>query len=181
MIPELLRRIRDGIKVTSYAYESIAAKDLAAAADYSANDVLSDHVTAGTAWYFPHVARKAGGTFTITKATAMLSVTALPDRLTLYLFTQPPVSVLNDNVANTAVVAKDVAGYVGRIDFPAMNSLGTGHSEAIATPDTGANVPLEGKCDPKDDGLYAIAVTRDAEANEAVGMRLTFKLFSRQD
>lgn len=157
-----------------------ATKALAAAGDYAAEDVLSESATVGVPYVFQHIARKSGGAFKITKAIALLTTTALAPRVTLFLFTYRPTSALNDNVANTAVLTGDRAHYLGRIEFPAMSDLG-GNSEAIATLDTGSNLPLEGRCGPTDDSVYGIAVTEDAITGEAAGMQLMFKLFVRQD
>ena len=47
-------------------------KALAAAADYGANDVLSESASAGTVWTFSSVVSANGGTGTIVKAIALL-------------------------------------------------------------------------------------------------------------
>ena len=162
--------------------EVISEKALAAAGDYAVEDVLSESATdtVGSAFKFEHVARRNGGPFSIRKLVALLTTTALTPRLTLYLFTRSPSSELDDNAANTAVATADRPFYVGRIELPAMTDLG-GNSEAIATPDTGSNLPLEGVCHPADDSLYGIAVTEDAVTGEAAAMRLIFKMLVRQD
>ena len=159
-----------------------ATKVLAAAGDYAAEDVLSESATdgLGTPFVFRHVARKDGGSFRITKTIALLKTTDLVPRIKLFLFTSRPTSELDDNSANTAVLTADRSRYVGRVELPAMSDLG-GNSEAIATLDTGSNLPLEGKCATGSDDLYGIAVTEDAITGEAAGMALMLKLFVRQD
>lgn len=153
-------------------------KSLAAAGDYAAEDVLSESATVGSPFVFQGVVRRAGGAFRIEQAVALLSTTALAPRITLYLFNALPTSALNDNVANTAVLTADRERYVGRIEFPAMVDLG-GNSEAYAMLDTGANLPMQGLCNPKDTSIYGIAVTEDPITGEVAGMTLQFKLFVR--
>ena len=162
--------------------EIVAEKALAAAGDYAIEDVLSESATdgVGTPFVFRQVTRQRGGAFSIRKVIALLTTTALAPRITLHLFTKTPTSELDDNAANTAVITADRETYVGRVELPAMSDLG-GNSEAIATPDTGSNLALDGVCAGDDDALYGIAVTEDAIAGEAAGMRLMFKLLVRQE
>jgi hypothetical protein len=56
----------------------------------------------------------------------------------------------------------DLANYIGKIDFPAMEDLGTGDSEAIATPSTVGGLPLAFECASAADDLIGILVNRDA-------------------
>jgi len=51
---------------------------------------------------------------------------------------------------------------VGKIDFPALESLGTTDSTATATPSTVGNLPLAFKCAAGADDLFGILVTRVA-------------------
>lgn len=127
---------------------------------YSAEDVLSESITDGTKWTFAAIARAVGAGGYITRAHAICETTNLTPRLTLFLFKATPTSMLNDNVANTALLHADIANYIGRIDFPAMEDLG-GDSEAICTPSTNGNLPLAFICAAADDALYGILVTRD--------------------
>jgi hypothetical protein len=140
-------------------------KAVAAAGNYDAEDVLSEHATTGTAWTFDTVVSRNGGKGRITKAHVICETTAQTPRLTLYLFNATPTCNLNDNVANTALLHADLAKYVGKIDFPAMEDLG-GDSEALATPSTTGNLPLDFQCATADDALYGVLVTRDAIAGE---------------
>jgi len=164
-----------GVQVVS------VTKALAAAGNYAANDVLSEHASSGTAWTFEDVVKKNGRTATITKAMAIFETTALTPRIVLYLFKAVPTSVLNDNVLNTALLHADLANFVGWIEFDAMETLNAGDSVAISTSGTNGNIPLEFSCATADANLYGIAVTRDAITGEAAGDDLTIVLFVRQD
>lgn len=153
---------------------------VAAAGDYAAEDVLSDSASSGTAWTFDTVARGNGGKGYITKAQVLCETTALTPRLTLYLFNATPTSNLNDNVANTAPSHTDIASYIGRIDFPAMEDLG-GDSEAVASPSTYGNLPLAFECASGDDALYGVLVTRDAITGESAGDEFIIRLTVEQE
>jgi len=157
-------------------------KALAAAANYGAEEVLSENATTGTAWTFSSVVTTNGGTGTIIKAIALFETTALTPGLTLFLFNVTPTSAVNDNVANTAVLHADEANFVGRITFPAMADLGTGDSEAVVTPSLATgNIPLAFNCAVGDTALYGIVVTRDAITGEAPGDDLIIKLTVERD
>jgi len=142
-------------------------KALASATAYHAEDVISESATTGTDWDFSAIAKVNGGTGYIVKAHAICETTAVTPRLTLYLFNVAPTSAVNDHAANTALLHADLANYVGKIDFPAMEDLGTGDSEAIATPSTYGNLPLAFQCASAADDLIGIAVTRDVFTNTA--------------
>ena len=143
-------------------------KALESAVAYSIEDVLSETDTdgAGTSWLFAAIAKVNGGTGYIVKAQAICETTAVTPRLTLYLFNTTPTSELDDNAANTALHHADLANYVGKIDFPAMEDLG-GDSEVVATPSTYGNLPLAFQCATAADDLIGILVTRDAFTNTA--------------
>jgi len=146
-------------------------KALAATTDYTAEDVLSESASAGTVWTFPRM----GGSGHIVKAQAICETTGLTPRLTLYLFDTTPTSELDDNEANTALLHADLANYVGKIDFPALEDLG-GDSESVATPSTYGNLPLAFRTKSETDSLYGILVTRDAIADEVDGDDMTIVL-----
>ena len=150
-------------------------KDIAAAGDYAAEDVLSESASAGTAWTFADVALRKGEALSIVKAQAICEVTSLTPRLTLYLFTSTPTCALNDNVANTAVLHADLANYIGKINFPVLEDLG-GDSESLATPGTYGNLPIEFECASTNTSIYGVLVTRDAITGESAGMDLTIRL-----
>ncbi len=128
-----------------------------------ANDVLSESATnsVGTSWLFAIVARSNGGSGYITKAEAISESEGVTPRLTLFLFNATPTSELDDNAANTAPDSNDLAKYIGSIDFPALESLGTTDSVSIATPSTVGNLPLSFTCASGADDLYGVLVTRD--------------------
>ncbi len=149
--------------------EVLVTKACAAAGNYTAEDVISESATVGTAWTFADIADKGGYGY-IAKARVACETTALTPRLTLFLFKENPSSAaLNDNVANTAVLNADADIYIGKIDFPALEDLGTGISEAIASPSTTGNLPLALKCKEGSNTLYGILVTRDAITGEVAG------------
>lgn len=154
-------------------------KALAAAGDYAEEDVLSESAGAGTAWTFSDIVKSNGCSGEITKAQAICETTGLTPRLTLYLFTATPTSQLNDNVANTALLHADLANYVGKIDFPAMEDLG-GDSESLASPSTYGNLPLAFTCASGANDLYGILVTRDAITGEVATMDMTINLTCEQ-
>ena len=141
-------------------------KALASASAYAAEDVLSESADAGTDWDFLAIAKVNGGTGYITKAQAICETTAVTPRLTLFLFNVAPTSAVNDNVANTALLHDDLANYVGKIDFPALEDLG-GDSETVATASTTGNIPLAFQCASGADDLFGILVTRDIFTNTA--------------
>lgn len=154
----------------------IVKRTLTAAGNYAAEDVLSDSATVGTAISFTGIAKTKGGGGYITRASILCSVTALTPRLTLFLFNVTPTCTLNDNAANTAVVAADQANCVGWIDFRGMEDLGTGMSQTIATPGSSGNLPLAFICASGDDTLYGVLVTRDAITDEAASMTVQISL-----
>jgi len=154
-------------------------KALAATTNYTAEDVLSESASAGTVWTFAAITRANGGSGYIVKAHVICETTAQTPRLTFYLFTAAPTCNLNDNAANTALVSADLANYVGKIDFPAMEDLG-GDSEAIASPSTYGNLPLAFTCADNADDLLGVLVTRDAIAGETAGDDYTIRLTVEQ-
>ena len=114
-----------------------------------------------------------GVTGTLTNGTA--SITGSPKTLlagvansldsgvttgTLTLVLYGVTCAVNDHATNTADVDADVVlGYsVGRIDFPALTSLG-GDSIGLCTPSTSGNIPIYFQCDPLDTRLYGILIT----------------------
>ena len=140
------------------------AKTMLAAAK-AAGDVVSENATTGTDWDFDF-----GGTGYITKAVITHDAT-LTDRLRLYLFSQPPTSETDDNVANTSPLTADQGFFLGTIDFPAFQSQGTGDAFTVATPSTTGNLPLAFDSPV----IYGILVTRDGITTvaEALTINLT--------
>ncbi len=74
----------------------------------------------------------------------------------------------------------DLANYIGKIDFPAMEDLGTGDSETLATPSTYGKLPLAFNCASGANDLYGILVTRDAITGEVATMDMTINLTIEQ-
>ncbi len=148
---------------------------VAAAENYTAEDVLCNNATTGVTWDFLAIFRgnKTGGY--ITKASVSCETTALTHRLTLYVFNVLPTSELDDNKANTAVLNADIAKYQGRIDFSALEDLG-GNSESVATPSTVGNLPMWVEAADNADDLRCILVTRDAITGETATDDYTIKL-----
>lgn len=169
--------VKEALEDMGRVVSVIVSKKLAATTNYTAEDVLSEHVTAGTPYQFV-VSEEADGSGVIEKATVFTDITALTPRITLYIFNAPPTSNLNDNVANAAPSLADHPVFEGQIDFMALEDLGGG-SSAVVTPNTSGNLPLPFKC--VDGSLYGVAVLRDAETSEVAGMTLDFKLQVRRD
>jgi hypothetical protein len=145
-------------------------KAVAAAGNYSAEDVISGSASVGAAWEFPGMP----GSGLITKAQLICETTGQVQGCTLFLFKATPTCELRDNVASTCMLHADLASYLGKINFDAMTDLG-GDSEAIATPGTAGNLPLEFESDELGK-LYGVLVTRDAFTNEAAGDDYTITL-----
>ncbi len=135
---------------------------LAASAAYITNDVLSVGATAGVSWLWAAIARADGASGYITKAVIQSESESVTPRLTLHLSNVASTTAnLNDKVANTAPDAADKVSYVGAIDFPALESLGTTDSVAACSPSTVGNLPLAFNCASGADDLYGILVARD--------------------
>jgi len=169
-----------GVNISSLKTVSVT-KTCEADGAYVADDVISESDTpgAGTAWTFAAMARGNGGGGEIVKAIAVSETTALTPKLTLFLFNATPTCELDDNAANTAVLKADISSYVGKIDFPAMEDLGTGCSEAIVTLADGGNLPLPFVCASDDDDLYGVLVTRDG-FDQVDDKEMTIKLTVKQ-
>ncbi len=150
-------------------------KAVAAAGNYTAEDVISESASAGTPWQFDDLISHDGGNGYITRAHVIIETTSQVQALALYLFTATPTSELDDNKANTALVHADLANYVGRIDFPILSENG-GDSESVATPSTAGNLPLPFKCAENSRTLYGILVTVDAFTNETATDDYTVRL-----
>lgn len=152
----------------------VTQKTLECEGGYGDEDVMSESDTeaAGTDWDFDF-----GGTGKIVKAVAHHPTTAMTFGMTLFLFTSPPTSELDDNAANTAPAAADVSNFVGAIVFPAMQDLGSGPSFSVVTPSLATgNLPLAfdapvlygiavitDVADPGDDTVLTISLTAEME------------------
>jgi hypothetical protein len=159
-------------------------KTIAAAGDYAANDVISEHATTGTAFTFSGMARAIGQSGTIRRAKIVFSKasgmgTSLAARTRLRLYTATPTCNLNDNVANTGVLNADKANYVGYLDFPMLSSDG-GSPEAFVVCGQ-SSLPLDFVCATNDTALYGVLTFLDAEANETASMICTIDLLVEQN
>jgi len=131
---------------------------------YAANDVVNDDdcSTTATYWTFTNAVRAIGKYGVIFGATIFSETVNIAPRLTLYLFNAAPTGQLTDNSANTNPLPADRTKYIGRIDFPALEALGTGAgSNAVASPSTSGNLPLAFKCGAALTSIYGVLVTRD--------------------
>lgn len=147
------------------------SKNLAAAGNYAAEDVMSEDATAGTPFVFD-VGLECGY---VVKAQVLLDVTALTPRLTLYLFNDIPSGEKTDNESNDNPIHADINIYEGKIDFPAMEDLG-GDSESLSTSSTYGNLPITFEASNQTKKLYGILVTRDTITGEVAAMECIIKL-----
>lgn len=143
-------------------------KTLLAATAYHATDVLCETATdtEGTDWDFDF-----GGTGYITLAKVVSETTALTPRLTLQLYSFPPTCELDDHATSTGPIIGDIDTFIGQIDMPAMTSIGTGLSYAVATPSTYGNLPLMYDVTK----IYVVALTNDA-FTQGAGKKLKISL-----
>jgi len=155
MATETIPRLRE-IRTSKAIDASIGA--------YTANDVVNDDdcSTTATAWTFTQMASGNNRTGSIIGATIFSESESVTPRLTLYLFNATPTGELTDNSANTNPIKGDRTKYIGAIDFPSLESVGTTASTATISGSTVGNLPLSFKCAAADDDLYGVLVTRDA-------------------
>jgi hypothetical protein len=128
---------------------------------YGAEDVISENASSGTAWTFSNVVHTAGGSGTIVGAIALDDDTGRTQVLSLYLFNATPSSNLNDNGANTGVLAADAAAYLGRIEFDALTDNGA-FSESRAMPGLANELPVPFVTASGSKDLYGILITEGA-------------------
>lgn len=152
-----------------------SSKAIAAAGNYTANDVLSESASAGigTAWYVGGLARAPGRSFWLTRVQGRCSEDSVVFRLRLHGFRRPPnaSTEMDDNAAFTVNDADRGNGnYLGVIcDLPAMSDRGD-FSEA-KNPDVRELITPG----PNADGIYFLVQTLDDETNEAANMHLAFE------
>ena len=142
--------------------------------NYSADDVISEAESGGSAWLFSDIVPENGMAGRIIGAHVIAETAALTALTSLYLFKALPTSNLNDNAANTAPRHADLANYVGRIDFGAMDSQG-GDAEAIVVEGSG-KLPLPFKCSAAANDLWGILVYQASENSEVDGEDMTVRL-----
>lgn len=151
------------LEATGVLKEVRVTKNIITGGTYAVGDVISEQVTngAGTAWTFAEVARVNGGYGYITGAVAISQTPNITPSFALLIFNATPTGELDDNAGNTSPVDADLAKFVGAIEFPSMNPVGTSsNSWAIASPSTTGNLPLPFKCAAAADDLLGILVTR---------------------
>ena len=158
--------VKDSASISRFT-EVKDTQAVAAADNYTANDVLSSNATTGVEWNFANMVSAVGRSGYITKAQITVETTAQAHRLTLYLFDATITGELDDNKVNTSPVDADRGNYLGKIDFPALESLGAGNSDTVATPSSPTSgIPFAFTCATADRDLYGVLVTRDAFTNE---------------
>jgi len=146
-------------------------KALAAAGNYADEDVLSEHVTTGTAWNFDEISSLDGGVVWLHKSIITIETSDLAWILNLHLFNITPTGETNDNVANDNPVLADKEEYQGFMAFPAMtNEGGISQTQVIHNP------PIPLACAVGDDSIFGILSTGSAETGEAADMKCLIKL-----
>ena len=140
---------------------------------YGTCDVINDTDCCGDcttayaeAWVFSNMVSGKGEAGNITKARIESESESITPKLTLYLFTQAPTPGalvrLADNTVNNSPCAINVAYYVGKIDWPAMETIGTESYSNMTIPASTGTFRLPFRCHPNSKNLYGILVTRDA-------------------
>jgi hypothetical protein len=150
-------------------------KTIAAAENYTANDVVSNSATgdAGTPFTFTNAVIHSGKPCYFTGAKAQCSEDAVVWRLRLHLFNALPLAAeveMDDNIAFNIKTAAGAAKYAGYIDLPAMIDLGALPAYAQADQINFMVDPANGS------DLYGVLQTLDNESNEAAGMTITIQL-----
>ena len=95
---------------------------------YTAKDALANSTSAPTVLSFANAVRVSGGTGYVVSARINTSQTICVARFRLHLFRTTPTAI-NDNAAYTLLDA-NFAVRLGYIDFPAMQTEGTGSTAA---------------------------------------------------
>lgn len=146
------------------------SKAVAAAANYTAGDVVSESATAGTSWEFSPIQLFEARRGVITHAVLTSSEDSVTARYRLHLFTSDPsASELDDNVAKNFAAA-DLGKYVGSIDFEAVVDQGAG-GWTKSSPYVGFQL------DEASQALYGVLEDLDGETAETAGMTYTIRLF----
>ncbi len=146
-------------------FEVRVVKNFDAAAQYTANDVMSDDVCTTTSpteyWTFPNMAKEKGGYGVIDFATLFLETENQEPRIDLLLFNAIPTGVLTDNLPNTNPVKADIASWVGNLAFVATNKeAALVASTSQMGPSTVGGTPVYYKCAAGSTTLYGVTVTR---------------------
>lgn len=139
---------------SSHRLQTVRTSQTMLATAKTTDEVIAHHTSSGVDWDFAF-----SGTGYIVRAWLANSADITP-RLRLYLFSNPPTGMLDDEGANTNPVTADLPYFLGHIDFPAMQQQGTGDAFALATPNTTGNLPLAFD----NSTIYGVLVQRDATA-----------------
>ncbi|MFA5377195.1 MAG: hypothetical protein WC455_15705 [Dehalococcoidia bacterium] len=170
-------------KVSGVLAKVSASKTLVADGNYGANDVLSESKTEGTAFTFSGVASVKGGGGYITGAKLTLSksggITAITPRFQLQLYNAAPTCTLNDNEANTGVLAADVSKHIGDIELGNVSQIG-GSPVAEVSSSTNGRLPKPFVCTTESTDIYGVLVILDAETNETAATIATIVLYIEQ-
>jgi hypothetical protein len=157
------------------SFAKTVSRAVAAAANYAANDIVSDSASsgAGTAWEFPDMASQGKGG-TIYEAVITCNEDAIVARFRLHLFsTTPDADTEMDDNEPKAFDNDDRTNFLGYIDFPAMSDQGE-YSMAQVT-----NLTKGYTCTGT--SLYGILEILDAETNETAGMIIGITLYAWKD
>ncbi len=146
------------------------SKTTVAAENYTGGDVVSESVTAGTAWRFRGIENRAGMGSVLQSAVLTCDEDSVTATYRLHFFNADPAdSELNDNIA-FSVVAADQAKYIGFVDFGAMVDRGV-ISTAVAL-----NVQLHLVSGDTGSSIYGILQDTSGETAETAGMVMTITL-----
>lgn len=167
---------------------SAAPKVIVAAGNYDANDVLSESASVGTVWTFPDAVKVAGGYGAIVGAkitwskSGGIGALATACRCLLKLYKTATLACnLNDNVANTGVMAADVPNHIGDIEFEGLKNFGSAEAWfSEASPSTGGRLPKWFKAGALVKDIYGVLVLLDAETNETAGFTCSIDLYIEQ-
>ncbi len=129
-------------KLTYNVRKTIRQDKLIVGGAATANDVISENASTGTDWDFDFGEDFANGGY-ITKCILTIATHALTERTLLWLYSQPPVGVVNDNVASTHPLPADELNLEGWIEIPALfDTSAAGTSYAMCTPSTVGNLAV---------------------------------------
>lgn len=161
------------VKIAPDLIRSTVSRTVAAAGDYSADDVVSNSATesAATPWLFEGMSPgtgKAGYIFAASIACSSDGVSASRFRLFLLNEIPAPNTVLADNAA-LAFGADDRDKIVAYIDFPALTDVGAFSMSQVVGINYGYYTTAN---------LYGVLQILDAEAGEASGMTITINLYA---
>ena len=174
MLNDLIQAIRNLVARLSGSGAAVTAvKNLAAAGNYAANDVLSDNATdgQGTAWEFVNCARENGASFWITGVQATCSEDSILARIRIHWFDAYPAGAELDDNAAFALVEANRSHYLSPpTDLPAFADRGgfsaTGDDTVrkMITPDAASR------------SIWAIVEILDAETAELANMQMAIRL-----